>query len=59
MLEFTRTIGETFRVGDDVNVTVLGLKGKQVRIGIDAPQEVLVSREENVKRIDNENRYRR
>jgi len=54
MLEFTRAIGETFRVGDDVTVTLLDLKGKLVRIGINAPREVAVHREETSQQIEEE-----
>ena len=51
MLILTRRIGESIRVGDDVSVTVLGVKGSQVRIGIDAPKYVPVHREEVYNRI--------
>ena len=46
MLILTRRIGETLMIGDDVQVHVLGVKGNQVRIGVDAPKEVEVHREE-------------
>jgi carbon storage regulator len=51
MLVLTRRIGETLVIGDDVNVTVLGVKGGQIRIGITAPREVQVHREEIYLRI--------
>lgn len=54
MLILTRRIGETLMVGDDVTVTVLETKGGQVRIGIDAPKEVSVHREEIYKKIQAE-----
>ena len=50
MLILTRRIGETLRVGDQVAVTVLGIKGQQVRLAIDAPREIQVLREELVER---------
>ena len=46
MLILTRRVGETLMVGDDVTITVLGVKGNQVRIGINAPKNVPVHREE-------------
>jgi len=56
MLILTRRINETLHIGDDVQVTVLGIKGNQVRIGIDAPRDVPVHREEIYQRIKREER---
>ena len=54
MLILTRRVGETLKIGDNVNVTVLGVKGNQVRIGVDAPRDVAVHREEIYDRIQRE-----
>jgi carbon storage regulator len=51
MLILTRRVGETLMIGDDVTVTVLGVKGNQVRVGINAPQQVAVHREEIYERV--------
>ena len=54
MLILTRRVGETLMVGNDISITVLGVKGGQVRIGVDAPKEVAVHREEIFERINSE-----
>jgi carbon storage regulator len=54
MLILTRRVGETVVIGNDVDVTVLGVKGNQVRLGVKAPREVSVHREEIYKRIKEE-----
>ena len=58
MLVLTRRVNETLMVGDEVTVTVLGVKGNQVRIGINAPREVAVHREEIYERIKAEEQER-
>jgi len=54
MLILTRRVGESLMVGDDITVTVLGVKGNQVRIGVNAPRDVAVHREEIYERIQSD-----
>ncbi len=54
MLILTRRVGETLMIGDEVTVTVLGVKGNQIRLGVNAPREVAVHREEIYDRIKQE-----
>ena len=54
MLILTRRVGETVMIGDEVTITVLGVKGNQVRVGINAPKSVAVHREEIYERIKRE-----
>jgi len=51
MLILTRRVGETLVIGDDITVTVLGIKGNQVRVGVNAPKDVQVHREEIYQKI--------
>lgn len=55
MLVLSRRLGETLIIGDDVKVTILGISGNQVRLGIAAPKDVSVHREEVYNRIKDEN----
>ncbi len=56
MLIFTRRIGEEIRIGDDIRVRVIDIKGKQVRLGIEAPPDVIIHREEIYRRISEASR---
>ncbi len=51
MLILTRRVGEALVIGDNVSITILGIKGNQVRVGVDAPKEVAVHREEIYRKI--------
>ena len=55
MLILTRRIGESVKIDDEITVTVLGIKGNQIRIGVDAPRHVSVHREEIYERMKREN----
>jgi carbon storage regulator len=55
VLIFTRRIGEEIRIGDDIRVRIIDIKGKQVRLGIEAPPEVIIHREEIYLRINENN----
>ena len=56
MLVLTRKLGESIAIGDDIKVSIIEIKGKQVRLGIQAPQQTPVHREEIYQRIQEENR---
>lgn len=56
MLILTRKLGESITIGDNIKVSVLGIRGRQVRLGIDAPSDVVVHREEIYVKIQEENR---
>lgn len=56
MLILTRRLGESITIGDNIKVSILGVSGRQVRLGIDAPSDVIVHREEVYVRIQEENR---
>lgn len=59
MLILTRRIKESLIVGDDIQVTILGVKGNQVRMGIEAPKQISVHREEVYQRIKNEEQIKK
>lgn len=59
MLILTRRIGETLKIGDNVDVTILSVRGNQIRIGINAPRDVAVHREEIYTRIKEEERQQK
>ncbi len=56
MLILTRKLGESITIGDDIKITVLGIHGRQVRLGVIAPPKVVVHREEIFKKIQEENK---
>ncbi len=56
MLILTRKVGECITIGDDIRIYVVGIKGKQVRLGLDAPSDAIIHREEIYNRIAEENR---
>ena len=56
MLILTRKLGESITIGDEIKISILGVRGRQVRMGIDAPPDVVVHREEIYVKIQNENR---
>ncbi len=56
MLILTRKVGECITIGDDIRIYVVGIKGKQVRLGLDAPSNAIIHREEIYNRIAEENR---
>jgi len=59
MLVLTRLTGESFIIGDDVKVTILGMNGSQVRIGVDAPKEIPINREEIYQKIQTEEKIKK